>query len=115
MDNPELDWRNNIVVGDTVVYDRCGELSLSKITRATPTQVVITNGFGGETKFSRRSGRIVGCDDSYSYTLIRLPTADLLEKISERKDRSAFAKITQGKMSIAQVRVMLKAFKECSE
>jgi hypothetical protein len=67
----------NLKVGDKVFYDSSSTLGISKITRLTKTQIIISNG----QRFRKKNGWLVG-DNTWAITKIKMLTPKRVETVA---------------------------------
>jgi hypothetical protein len=92
------EWISTLAVGSPVVIERGygrSFLSVDKVTRVTPTQVVI-----GSTKFRKSDGKAVGQDDSYFTLRLVEPTPERLKTVRRNTLAEKLARAKWGNLPL---------------
>ena len=67
---------NDVQAGDLLILNRRTERQVVKVTRTTPTQIIISDG----TKYRKNDGHFIG-GESFFYSYITIPKDGEIEKV----------------------------------
>ncbi len=85
-----------IKAGDTVmVATGCYGKWLRKVSRITPTQIVVETG----SRFRRSDGRQIGAVDSWNSAWLRIPTVIDIEEVTRKRLIEKLGRLNQKKLA----------------